>query len=69
MGHMVERYEGLTDAQGNIAKNTVLRLRHLQKSIEDATVDRYDEEEQASGFLTVIDETPCVAIHYACPRR
>ena len=66
---MVERYEGLTDAQRKVATNTALRLRHLQKSIEEATVDCYDKGGQASGFLTVIDEKSCVANHYARPRR
>jgi hypothetical protein len=29
---------------------------HLDELIEEATVDCYDEEEQASGFLAIIDD-------------
>src|SRR5215471_21289296 len=39
-----------------IAKDMALSPRHLQKLIEEATVDCYDKEEQASGFLTMIEE-------------
>ena len=42
--------------KGKIAKNTVLSPRHLDKLIEEATVDCYNEEEQATGFLTMIEE-------------
>jgi hypothetical protein len=38
------------------AANTLLRPRHLEKLIEDATVDCYSKEEQASGFLAMIEE-------------
>jgi hypothetical protein len=39
-----------------IAKNTALMPRHLDKLIEEAIVDCYDKEEQASGFFTMIEE-------------
>src|SRR5215831_8682956 len=42
--------------KGKIAKNTVLSPRHLDKLIEEATVDCYNEEEQATGFFTMIEE-------------
>lgn len=42
--------------KGKIAKNTVLSPRHLDKLIGEATVDCYNEEEQATGFLTMIEE-------------
>lgn len=42
--------------KGRIAKNTVLSPRHLDKLIEEATVDCYNEEEQATGFFTMIEE-------------
>lgn len=42
--------------KGIIAKNTVLSPRHLDKLIEEATVDCYNEEEQATGFFTMIEE-------------
>jgi hypothetical protein len=42
--------------KGKIAKDTALSPQHLQKLIEEATVDCYDKEEQASGFLTMIEE-------------
>ena len=29
---------------------------HLDKLIEEATIDCYDEQEQATGFLTMIEE-------------
>lgn len=42
--------------KGKIAKDTALMPRHLDKLIEEATVDCYDKEEQASGFFTMIEE-------------
>jgi len=42
--------------QGKIAKNTVLSPRHLDKLIEEAIVDCYNEEEQGTGFFTMIEE-------------
>ena len=57
VGQLVERHEGLIDVQRKTAKNTAFLLRYLQKSIEEAVVDCYDKAEQASGFLTVIDES------------
>jgi len=42
--------------KGKVAKDTALSSQHLQKLIEEATVDCYDKEEQASGFLTMIEE-------------
>ena len=42
--------------KGKITKDTALSPRHLDKLIEEATVDCYDEEEQASGFFAVIEE-------------
>lgn len=38
------------------AKGMVATRRQLDKLIEEATVDCYDKEEQASGFFTVIEE-------------
>lgn len=38
------------------AKSVVATPRQLDKLIEQATVDCYDEEEQASGFFTMIEE-------------
>ena len=37
--------------KGKINKDTALSPRQLDKLIEEATVDCYDEEEQASGFF------------------
>ena len=42
--------------KGKITKDTALSPQHLDKLIEEATVDCYDEEEQASGFFAVIEE-------------
>jgi len=42
--------------KGKINKDTALSPRQLDKLIEEATVDCYDEEEQASGFFSVIEE-------------
>lgn len=39
-----------------IAKDAAFEPRHLDKLIEEATVDCYDKEEQASGFFTMIEE-------------
>jgi hypothetical protein len=38
------------------SKSMVATPRELDKLIEEATVDSYNEEEQASGFFTMIDE-------------
>jgi Calcium binding len=38
------------------AKGMVATPRQLDKLIEEATVDCYNEEEQASGFFTMIEE-------------
>ncbi len=38
------------------AKKKVATPRQLDKLIEDATVDCYSEEEQTSGFFTMIEE-------------
>jgi hypothetical protein len=37
-------------------KNKIATPRELDKLIEEATVDCYNEEEQASGLFTMIDE-------------
>ena len=42
--------------KGKINKSTALSPRQLDNLIEEATVDCYDEEEQASGFFAVIEE-------------
>ena len=42
--------------KGKINKDTALSPRQLDKLIEEATVDCYDEEERASGFFAVIEE-------------
>jgi hypothetical protein len=42
------------------AKDTVATPRKLDKLIEEATVDCYNEEEQASGFFTMIEENLAV---------
>jgi hypothetical protein len=42
--------------KGKIAKKTALGPRHLDKLIEEATVDCYDKEEQASGLFATIEE-------------
>ena len=42
--------------KGKTTKDTALSPRHLQKLIEEATVDCYDKEEQAIGFLTMIED-------------
>lgn len=42
--------------KGKIAKNTALSPGHLDKLIEEATVDCYNKEEQATGFFTMIEE-------------
>lgn len=42
--------------KGKITKDTALSPQHLDKLIEEATVDCYGEEEQASGFFAVIEE-------------
>jgi hypothetical protein len=38
------------------SKRTIATPRELDKLIEEATVDCYNEEEQASGLFTMIDE-------------
>lgn len=38
------------------SKSMIATPRELDKLIEEATVDCYNEEEQASGFFTMIDE-------------
>jgi hypothetical protein len=45
------------------AKDMNLSARKLDKMIEEATVDCYDELEQASGFYTMIED------HLACSVR
>jgi len=55
--------------KAKIAENTALRLCHPQKSIEEAAVNGYAKEVQASGFLTVMDEKSCVAIHHGQPQH
>lgn len=42
--------------KGKIGRDTAPSPRQLDKLIEEATVDCHDEEEQASGFLTMIEE-------------
>ena len=55
--------------KAKIAMNTALRLRRLQKSIEEAAVNCYAKEEQVSEFLTAMDEKSWFPIHHAFPRR
>jgi len=38
------------------SKSMIATPRQLDKLIEEATVDCYDEEEQASGFFTMIED-------------
>ncbi len=38
------------------ASDSLFTPRHLDKLIEEATVDCYDIEEQASGFFTMLEE-------------
>jgi len=38
------------------SKGMIATPRQLDKLIEEATVDCYDEEEQASGFFTMIED-------------
>jgi hypothetical protein len=38
------------------SKSMIATPRELDKLIEEATVDCYNEEEQASGLFTAIDE-------------
>jgi len=40
----------------NVANNIVTTSARLDELIEEATVDCYDEEEQATGFFTMIDD-------------
>lgn len=42
--------------KGKIAKGTAFSPPHLNKLIEEATVDCYDTMEQASGFFNMIEE-------------
>lgn len=42
--------------KGKIAKNKVPSPRQLDKLIQEATVDCYNEEEQATGLFTMIEE-------------
>lgn len=42
--------------KGKIAKDTVPSPRQLDELIEEATVDCHNEEEQATGFFTMIEE-------------
>jgi Calcium binding len=38
------------------SKNMIATTRQLDKLVQEATVDCYNDEEQASGFFTMIDE-------------
>ena len=40
----------------NTAKGTIATSARLDALIEEATVDCYDDEEQATGFFTMIDD-------------
>ena len=42
--------------KGNVANNIVASSARLDELIAAATVDCYDEEEQATGFFTMIDD-------------
>jgi hypothetical protein len=42
--------------QRKTSENMIATPRQLDKLIEEATVDCYNDEEQASGFFTMIDE-------------
>jgi hypothetical protein len=42
------------------AKSTLPTSRQLNKLIEEATVDCYNQEEQASGFFTMIEQNLAV---------
>lgn len=43
-------------SKSNVANNVVPTSARLDEMIEEATVDTYDEEEQAAGFFTKIEE-------------
>jgi Calcium binding len=40
----------------NTSTSPIASVRELDRLIEEATVDAYDEGEQATGFFTMIDE-------------
>ena len=40
-----------------VTKDLALGRRELERLIEEATVDAYDDEEQASGFFSMIDDS------------
>jgi|GEM_PF-690938 len=43
-------------SEQNMGESTVITSAQLDELIEEATTDCYDEEEQATGLLTMIDE-------------
>jgi hypothetical protein len=52
----MEDWRGILMSEQNMGESTVITSAQLDELIEEATTDCYDEEEQATGLLTMIDE-------------